>query len=187
MIITLAGLPGAGKSTVKQLLAQRLGWKAYGMGDLRGKYALEQGITIDELNERGMTDPTTDSSVDAFAGELGKTEDEFIVDGWVAWHFIPQSFKVFLTIDPAVGAQRIYDERHSILDSRSDEPMYESVAQAQEIIGKRVEQNRARFEKWYQIDFLDLNQYDLVLDTTHMTPEEVTQRVLDAIPALPRS
>ena len=65
--------------------------------------------------------------------------------------------------------------------------MYESVAQAQEIIGKRVEQNRARFEKWYQIDFLDLNQYDLVLDTTHMTPEEVTQRVLDAIPALPRS
>ena len=48
MIITLAGLPGAGKTTIKNMLAETLEWKSYSMGDMRGKYAQELGITIDE-------------------------------------------------------------------------------------------------------------------------------------------
>ena len=37
MIITISGLPGSGKSTIGKMLAKKLGYKFYSMGDLRGK------------------------------------------------------------------------------------------------------------------------------------------------------
>jgi predicted cytidylate kinase len=183
MIISLAGLPGAGKSTVKKLLAERLGLKSYGMGDLRGKMAMERGMTIDEFNALGMTESFTDKDVDGFQEQLGKTEDNFIADGWVSWHFIPHSFKVFLSIDPAVGAARIFNARKNEQD-RNDEPMYQSVEETQKTLAGRVAQNQARYEKWYQIDFLNLANYDVVIDTTHLTPEQVVEQILAAAPSI---
>lgn len=183
MIISLAGLPGAGKSTVKKLLAEKLGLKSYGMGDLRGKMALERGMTIDEFNALGMTESFTDKDVDGFQEQLGKTEDDFIADGWVSWHFIPHSFKVFLSIDPRIGAERIFNARKNEKD-RDDEPLYHSVEETQEILTGRVTQNRARYEKWYQIDYMNMGNYDLVVDTTHLTPEQVVEQILKARPAV---
>ncbi len=40
MIITIAGMPGSGKTTVAKILADKLNLKRYSMGDLRGKMAL---------------------------------------------------------------------------------------------------------------------------------------------------
>jgi CMP/dCMP kinase len=178
MIITLAGLPGSGKSTVKNILANRLGWKAYSMGDMRGAYAQERGITIDELNTLGMTDPRTDAFVDEFQTELGKKEDSFIIDGRVSWHFIPQSIKVFLTLTPEESARRIFADRQAHPHRRADEPRYQTVEETQRILEERVSHDQARYRKWYGVDFLDLSQYDLVIDTTALSPEEVAHRIL---------
>ncbi len=182
MIISLGGLAGAGKSTIKKLLAETVGWKSYGMGDLRGKYALEHGMTIDELNAQGMYDPTSDQLVDVFQKELGEKEDNFIIDGWMSWHFIPQSFKVFLTIDPFEGARRIFTEQQSEGKSRQDERLYASVEDAAQAIAARVAQNQKRLQQWYGVDFLDITHYDLVIDTTSLTPKEVLEQILAHIP-----
>jgi len=50
MIITIGGEPGSGKSTVANIVAQKLGYKHYSTGDLRGEIAMRHGLTIDELN-----------------------------------------------------------------------------------------------------------------------------------------
>ncbi|MEK9155516.1 MAG: AAA family ATPase [Patescibacteria group bacterium] len=179
MIISLTGLPGAGKSTVKNLLAHTLNLKSYSMGDIRGKMAIERGMTIDEFNALGMNESFTDNDVDHYQEQLGKTEDNFIVDGWMSWHFIPQSFKVFLTIEPRTSAERIFAARQNE-KGRDDEPLYQSVEETQHVLDGRVRQNRERYQKWYGVDYLDLAHYDLIVDTTNLTPIEVAERILSA-------
>jgi len=181
MIITLAGYPGAGKTTVKDLLATELGYKKYSMGDLRGKMAIARGITIDELNAIGMHDAATDKDADAFQIELAKSEDNFIIDGWLSWHFIPQSFKVFLTIDPSIGAKRIFDEQQAT-DHRQDEQKYGSMKEVQNNLERRVQQSKERYQKWYGVDFTDLTHYDLIIDTTNLSPQEVAAQIRQNLP-----
>lgn len=183
MIITLSGLAGAGKSTIKNLLAERLGLKKYSIGDLRGKMATERGLTIDEFNRLGESEAFTDKDADAFQEKLGKTEDNFVIDGWLSWHFIPQSFKVFLSVNPMVGATRIFEDRKNN-PNRADEPIYESVEETAEVLKKRLQSNVTRYQKWYGVDFLDNSHYDLVIDTSQLTTEETLGKVLDAVKKL---
>ncbi|MFA6018429.1 MAG: AAA family ATPase [Patescibacteria group bacterium] len=180
MILTLSGVPGAGKSTVKNLLAERLNLKSYSIGDLRGEMAQVRDISIDELNELGMTDPNTDKEVDDYQKKLGQTEDNFIIDGLLSWFFIPQSFKIFLAVDSDVAAARIFKAR-TTESGRDDEPNYTSLDETKHIISKRMDQNRIRYAKWYGIDPLDLTQYDIVIDTTNLNAEQTTHLITAAI------
>lgn len=181
MIITLAGLSGAGKSTVKQLLADRLGQTSYSMGDMRAAYAKERGLTVDELIAQDMHDGKADKLVDEFQEELGKREDNFIVDGWMSWFFIPQSIKVFLDISPEEGARRIFAEQQEHPDHRIDERPYRDIADVAETLRHRVLQNQLRYQKLYGVDFLDKSHYDLVIDTTSLTPSQVADRIVSFI------
>ena len=177
MIITLAGLPGAGKTTVAKLLSQKLNVPSFSMGDLRGRMAQERGLTIDEFNKLGETEDFTDKDVDAYQTKLASESKNFIIDGWLSWHFIPQSFKVFLDVDAREGAKRIFES--SKRNERPDEKKYASVEETQQTITHRVTSTAARYQKYYQVDFLDRSHYDLVVDTTHLMPEEVVQMILD--------
>lgn len=180
MIITLSGLPGAGKSMLKHALAKELNLKPYSIGDLRGQMARARGLTIDEFNVLGMKESFTDNEVDDYQKKLGETEDDFIIDGWLAWHFIPQSIKLFLTIDPKEGATRIFNDRQSNPD-RADEPLYKSIEETEAVLAERIKQTDARYKKWYGLDYLDQSHYDVVIDTTNLTAEESLATALAAI------
>lgn len=180
MIITLSGLPGAGKSTLKAALARELNLTPYSIGDLRGKMARERGLTIDELNTLGMTEAFTDKDVDEWQQKLGQSEDNFIIDGWLSWHFIPHSLKIFVTVDPTEGAARIFADRQNN-PHRADEPEYATVEETAQTLERRVAQTDARYKKWYGVDFLNTAQYDLVIDTTGKTENETLAAVLAAI------
>jgi len=180
MIITLAGLAGAGKSTLKRAIADALGLKKYSVGDMRGKMAEERGMTIDEFNKLGESEDFTDKEVDAFQKKLGETEDNFVIDGWLSWYFIPQSIKIFVKVDPRVGAERIFNDRRDN-PGRSDEPLYKDVAETEEIIKQRVASNVLRYKKWYGVDFLNESHYDLIVDSTNAKPEEILAKILDFV------
>lgn len=177
MIITISGLTGSGKSTVGRMLAKRLGYEFRSGGDMRGEIALEMGITIDELNEIGKKEIWTDKKVDEKIKHLGETKDNLIIDGWCAFHFIPHSFKVFLDVDLRTGVERV------MRDQRPDERMPKSVEEAERVVKKRIEDTRERYRKHYGFDFMDMGSYDLVIDTTKMSPEEVAGRILKAAEA----
>lgn len=177
MIITISGNPGSGKSTIARLLSQKKGLKHYSMGDLRGKLALDRGITIDELNKLGETEDFTDKEVDEYQKKLGETEDNFVIDGRLSWYFIPQSIKIFLKVDLRVGAERIFKgvQEHG---ERPDERRYESVDDVMNAIEERLASGKIRYQKWYGIDPTKEEHYDLILDSTGKTPEEVVDEVL---------
>lgn len=177
MIVTVSGLPGSGKSTVAKMLAARLGYRFFSMGDLRGKAALERGLTIDEFN---ALPENTDAVVDDYQKKLGETEDDLVVDGRISWHFIPRSVKVFLDVDPQVAAERIFAAKRG--PGRGDEPAYRDVAHVRETLERRVASDAARYRALYGIDFADRSVYDLVVDTSAKTPEETLAAILAALP-----
>ncbi len=182
MIISLAGLPGSGKSTVKNLLAEQLGLKKYSMGDMRGKMAMDRGLTIDEFNSLGLNTIETDQAADTFQTKLGQSEDNFIIDGRLSWHFIPQSFKVFLDVDLDEAARRIFHARQAEAANRQDEANYTSEAEAKTAIETRLASDSARYQKWYNLDYLDRSNYDLVIDTTKTPANQVVSLILEALP-----
>lgn len=176
MIITIAGVPGSGKTTIGRMLAKRLGYKFYSIGDLRGKMAMERGMTIDQLNDLGRKEVWTDRDVDEYQEELGRKDDNFVIDSWLGWHFIPHSFKVLLTVDPNIGAERVFG------DQRPDEEKKATIPAMKRMLEKRLADTNARYQKYYGIgNAFDRRHYDLVIDTTDINADQVTGRVLEAV------
>jgi len=178
MIITISGKPGAGKTTVGRILAKQLGYKFYSIGEFRGEMAQKLGFTIDELNKIGEKNFWTDQRADEFQKKIGETENDVIIDGWIAFHFIPNSFKVFLDVDPKVSARRVF------IDQRPDEEYLDNEKKVLKQLQERLKETRKRFLKYYQVDFLDKSHYDLIINTSKIPPEEVVKIIREKIEKL---
>jgi len=176
MIVSFSGWPGAGKSSVAKRLAADLGWPFYSMGQLRRQAAKRRGMTLEEYNQLATTDISTDLEVDEYQAKMGREQDNFVIDGRTSWHFIPHSYKIFLSIDPVVGAQRIFKELQESND-RNEGDSLDSVAAVLENNQQRVANDRQRYQKYFHIDAYDLANYDEVVDTTNLSFEQVVAEV----------
>ncbi|MFA6994826.1 MAG: cytidylate kinase family protein [Patescibacteria group bacterium] len=180
MIVSLSGALGSGKSTIAQMLADKLGWPRYYMGGLRRAAAEKKGMTLAEYNKLGETDIYTDQEVDEYQKKLGQTQDNFIIEGRTSWYFIPNSLKIYLDVDSEEGAKRIFSSLQK-KNNRNEDRGLESV-KAVRISGEnRLASDRLRYQKYYNIDVNDKNHYDFYLDTTNLSPEQVFTTVYDQI------
>jgi len=112
-----------------------------------------------------------DKETDAKTKELGETQDNFIITGRTTGHFIPHARKIFLDVEIATGARRIY------LEGRDDEHSAEYY-DALNKVKKRMASERIRYKQYYRIDIDDPKHYDLYIDTTVLTPEQVVDEIL---------
>jgi cytidylate kinase len=177
MIITISGKAGSGKSTVAKTIAKKLNLKHYSMGDLQRKYAKEMGLTIEELGELESKDDKIDKEVDAYQTKLAKQEDDFIIDGWLSFHFIKKSIKIFLDCNENIGAERIFSDTKENKRDESERKVNDK-EEAKKILIERMQTNRKRWLSYYNIDFLDMNNYDLVVDTSKIKAEQVVEKIL---------
>jgi len=180
MIISISGSLGSGKSTAAKNLAKQLNYKHYSTGDFWRELAARRNLDVYEYNKLAEIDPSIDKEIDGFSGELGKKEDDFVIDSRLAWYFIPQSYKVQFEIDPYEGAKRIF--LHSQQTNRGNEKRYENIEKTMEAIKKRDESEKQRFLSLYNADITNPNNYDLVINTTNLTPEQVVEKILDSLP-----
>lgn len=174
MIITIAGKPGSGKSTVARHVAKTLGMKRHSAGDYRRRKAKEMGLTLAEFNALGEKEDFTDREVDEWQENLGKTEDNFVIDGRTGYHFIPNSIKIFLDVSPEVGARRIMHEKREEEEMKHEE-------EAIRMWHERINSDILRYKKYYNINPYDLKHFDFVLDTSNFSADEVVKKVLDFI------
>jgi len=174
MIITISGKPGSGKSTVGKLLAKKLGYEHFSTGDFMREMASERGVTILELNRMAMSDPSIDDELDRRQAHLGREEDDFVLDARLGYHFIPHSYKVFLDVDLDVAAARIAKDHQ---ESRKVEEV-RSISEAKTQIRARMREETRRYQKLYHLDPYDTSQYNLVIDTTGISIEEVIKKIL---------
>ena len=108
--ITLTGDLGSGKSAVSALLCQQTGFSYLSTGQIQRKLAAEMGIDTLEMNRRADTDPSIDERIDGVFVSLNEDPDGYVVDSRLAWFFIPNSFKVYLSVDVHIAAQRILND-----------------------------------------------------------------------------
>lgn len=181
MIITISGLPGSGKSVLTKGLAEKLAWTSFSMGNLRRRKAQELGMTLAEYNKLGETDPETDLAVDRYQEELGKKEDKFIIEGRTSWHFIPQALKIFLKVSPAIGAERIWYHLEQHDNERNEDHHLDSIEAVALSNEARLASDRLRYQKYFNIDVYDESHYDLVVDTTKLTPDAVLAKVYEFV------
>jgi CMP/dCMP kinase len=175
-IITLSGDIGSGKSAVGKLLSELTGFELLSTGSIQRSIATKLGITTLELNERSAKDRSVDDQIDQGTIELGKTRDRFIMDSRLAWHFIPQAFKVFLTVSPRIAGERVFNAARA-------EEKHSSVEAAIENNLSRQKLEQERFGNLYGVELRNHKNYDLVVDTSTITPEEVAQRIYSAYKA----
>jgi CMP/dCMP kinase len=175
--IALSGELGSGKSSVSERLADALGARRVSTGEAQRLIAWERGISTLELNRLAEADPTIDDEIDSVFRSLASVQEPLVVDSRLAWHFLPDAFKVHLVVDPAEAASRVLHRA----DSQAER--YGSLPEALAKIGDRVESERRRFQAVYGIDIFRLRNYDLVVDTTQASPDEVTERILSSFAA----
>ena len=176
MLISITGKLGSGKSTVCNLLKDRYGFEIYSTGAFQREVAREMGITTLELNKRLREDPSLDYVIDDAVKKLSieRAQDKLIFDSRMAWHFAEKSFKIFLTIDPREAARRV------MLNQRGSEEFYADEKEACEKLIERSQVEQARFMQIYGVDYYDFNNFDLIVDTTARTPEEILGIIMAA-------
>lgn len=184
MIVSLAGMPGAGKTTIAKMLEKELGLKFYYMGAVMRDIAKRKGITLNELAALRKSGPEIDKEVDDYLIKLGKTEDNLVIDSRTAAHFIPDSIKIFFAVDPKVGAERIHKDmiEKGKLEERNEQAA-KSVEEQTELIKERMSSERDIYKKLYNFDLYEKERYDFWLDTTHLTIDQVHDKVMEFIKA----
>lgn len=176
-IITIAGAIGSGKSSTARRVAERLAYEHFSSGDFFRKVASNHGLSIEALNLTAEEQEDIDHEVDRLLKKIGEEKHHLVIDSRLAWYWIPESFKVYLALDPDTAAERIFN--HLKTEGRSSERA-ESVAEVRRNIDTRVESERKRYRNLYQIDVADTSPFDLVIDTKEYGLDEVVARVLAA-------
>lgn len=165
-IISLTGDLGSGKSTVSALLCEKLGYEYVYTGQIQRKIAERYSMTTNELNVYAETHPEIDQEIDETFKSLENAE-KLVVDSRLAWFFIPSSFKVFLKANIVVSAQRISKDTLRLNEN------YSSLQEAAIRIAERKQSEVKRYKQYYDVDCLDLRNYDLIIDTTEIAPDRV--------------
>ena len=110
MHITLNGNLGSGKSTICRLLEQQYGYEVFSTGKVIRQIADDLNISVLEMNELMSKDHKYDHMIDDKTAQISRENQEksILFDSRLAWHFVEKSFKVFLSVDLAEAARRVY-------------------------------------------------------------------------------
>jgi CMP/dCMP kinase len=177
MIITMCGDLGSGKSTVAKILASKLGFKRKSVGDFMGEIALKKGISVMELSKEAENDNgAIDKILDDEQKKLNNSSENIIFDSRLGWHFIPNSFKIYLKVDINVAAKRIFN------DKRTDEKENTTLEETKKHMILRKQSEIDRYKKYYRIEkYDDEKNFDIVVDTTSISADEVAEKIITEI------
>lgn len=179
MIITIGGNVGAGKTTLASKLAVALNYQQLYVGGIFREMAAEKNLSLEQFYAQLKDDPAVEQAVDQRQATLMREQDNLIVQGRIAWYFAKSSpfkiFNVLLKVDPATGARRSGERKENI--GRSVDEMVVATAE-------REKMEQERYKMLYGIEkHLDPTNYDLIVDTSILSEQEVFQKVLDAAKA----
>lgn len=170
--ISITGDLGSGKSTVCKLIMEQHGLKIYSIGSIQRSLAQKYNMSILEFNKYMETHTEIDEEIDNELTEIGKRDEGMILDSRMAWHFVPQSFKVYLAVEISIAAKRIYYMNRGKVEA------YTSLEDAQAKILQRKSSENYRYLSKYKVDCSIMENYDLVVDTSSLTPQQVADIIM---------
>jgi CMP/dCMP kinase len=181
-IITLGGYPGSGKTTVRHLLAEHLGYQVFSTGHFARTLAEERGMTLEAFNELAATSIEVDHLIDAELERIEREEDDFVIDSHLAFHFVPSAFSVYLNISLETASIRVFGDRDSDIRKRSGD-VTTTLEEAREKTLKRIENHEERYMRHYGLSPYKKERYMFVIHTEGKSPQEITDAILIAYDA----
>ena len=152
------------------MLEQALGLPYVYVGQLFREEAVRRGMTLAEYNALAQEDEAVDRSIDDRQLDLlrgGGVILEGRLAGWLAQRHDLQAFKVWVVCDEAERIRRLVErdggDRHTQREAMRD----------------RVRREADRYGRYYGADLSDLSFYDLVLDSTTVSPDRLRDMVLE--------
>lgn len=171
-IISISGDLASGKGTITNLLSEDLNYTIYRNGDYVRKLAKEKGMDITEFNVYVKAHPEIDRQIEKSASEYAKNNNNFIIDARLGWYAVPESFKVYVTVDIDEAAKRAFND-----PNRKETENFKTVEDQKNDIQKRYQLENERYWELYKVRKEDLSNYDFVIDTTNITPKEAAEKI----------
>ena len=170
MRITISGPPGSGKTTLATLVSEKTGYDLVYAGQIFRQMAKERGISLEEFGRLAEKDESIDRELDRRMIEIAKNREDIVMDGRLTGYMTYKegidAFRVYVTADFPVRIERIANREGK---DRS---------QVEREVLERERSEYERYMKYYGFDIRDTSIYDLVLDSTHMSPEALAEKLL---------
>lgn len=172
MIITITGKPCCGKSTMAEIFKNKYGFERIYAGAIFKQKAKEMGMSPLELSSSEKC-IEIDYAVDKNLKDIYETRfnENLIIESRPAWSFMPNAFNVYIDVDEDTMAQRLFNS------DRTGKEKTQTLEEAKANVLERYKADCDRYKRIYNIDCDNLNNYDFVLDNSHLTPEETADKI----------
>lgn len=171
MIITITGKPCSGKGTVSKLFCKQHNFEYICTGDMFRQEAINHGYeTVLQFQQEYKDIKQIDFLIDSKIENLGKKrlQENIVIDSRLAWHFIPNSFKVFIDVDWSTAAERL-------IGAKRENENATDIETATELLINRWQVENNRYKQIYSTNNLNLDNYNLVINSSNKTPEQIVE------------
>ena len=135
-------------------------------------------MSVTEFNEYVKEHPEIDRQIEQSAKEYAAAHENLIIDARLGWYAVPESFKIYLRVDVDEAAKRAFGD-----PDRKKSESFATVEEQKADLIKRFNLENERYFNLYGVHKEDMSNYDFVLDTTNLSPEEVNQKIIEAYEA----
>jgi cytidylate kinase len=166
----LSGLSGTGSTTAAKRIAEDLGLRYVYGGAIFRNMAKQKGIPLEELVESLEQNTSIEKEVDDHLKDLARKENDILIEsrtiGWILPADVP-AIRIWLTCDLTERLRRVQSREHH---PRSPENLL-----------RREASDNKRYRALYGIEPDDFTPFDLVLDTTDLSVDEVVRLIEEDI------
>lgn len=135
-------------------------------------------VTVDK--ELASIRHILDENIDPEIEKLGKKileennpNEVWLIDSRLAFHNIPESFAVRLTVRDDVAAERLFNDT----SRGSEDSNYENIEEARKKVLERKEGEQDRYKRRYGIDLENPDNYKLIIDTSYSDVDEIADTI----------
>ncbi len=170
MRVSISGPPGSGKTTVCTLVAKKLDCEYVLIGQVFRQLASERGVDLETFGHLAEEDETIDRELDKRMLAIAASKDSIVLEGRLTGALLKSRkipvFAIYVDADEHTRARRIA--------KREGADPEEILKQMR----KRERSERKRYKAYYGIDPSDKNLYDLWLDSSSSTAEQIADAIV---------
>ena len=128
------------------------------------------------MNKLMKEDTKYDHMIDDTSARISREQKDknILFDSRLAWNFVEESFKVFLSVSLDVATKRVMGDA-----SRGEVETYASLEDCRTSLLERAAEEDKRYKDIYGIEYFNFANYNLVLDSSNCEPEILAKLLVD--------